>query len=90
MTELSEEKLPKCPNCQELVRPNVYIFRDRSFVNTRIQAQKERFENFLDQHRHQNILVLEIGSGPTIKTIRSLTRRLARELRSLHSPNQPL
>lgn len=74
--ELNDDNLPRCPNCGSLVRPNVYIFRDRTFVNTRVKKQKENFEFFLNQNQDKRITVLEVGSGPTIKTIRSVTRRL--------------
>ena len=74
--DLNYQKLPKCPNCQELVRPNIYIFKDRTFVSTRLRQQKKRWEEFLDTQQNQKILVLEIGAGPTIKTIRNISRLL--------------
>ncbi|MEO1652181.1 MAG: Sir2 family NAD-dependent protein deacetylase, partial [Bacteroidota bacterium] len=73
--------LPKCPNCGSLLRPNVHIFRDKHFVNSRIRKQKQRYQAFLDHHRQDSILVIEIGSGPTIKTIRNHTQKLRRDYR---------
>lgn len=77
--ELKEDNLPLCPNCGSLVRPNVLIFKDRTFVPTRIRAQRQRFEQFLSKYQEKSILVIEIGSGPTIKTIRNITRKLLRD-----------
>ncbi len=92
---LHAENLPTCPNCGSLVRPNVYIFRDKTFVDTRIKAQKRRYERFLEANQHKSILLLEIGSGPTIKTIRYHTNRLIRKYTAkairinLHHPEIP-
>lgn len=79
---LQMEHLPKCPNCGALLRPNVHIFQDKHFVNRRILEQKKRYQAFLDKNLYNQILVLEIGSGPTIKTIRNHTLRLRRDYQS--------
>lgn len=74
--DLTYEDLPKCPHCRELVRPNVYIFKDRTFVPTRTSGQRECWEDFIKKHRHKKTLCLEIGAGPTIRTIRRLTEKV--------------
>ncbi|MDX2304414.1 MAG: Sir2 family NAD-dependent protein deacetylase [Microscillaceae bacterium] len=76
VAELTLDNLPTCPNCGALVRPNIYIFKDRTFVPSRIQAQRQRWEAFLQSNQHKKMLVLEIGAGPTIKTIRHISRQL--------------
>ncbi|MCU0447281.1 MAG: hypothetical protein MUE85_20490 [Microscillaceae bacterium] len=76
---LDEMNLPQCPNCGKLVRPNVYIFQDKTFVPTRVRAQKNRLEDFLTIHQNKKIVVLEIGAGAVVKTIRHWTNRLIRD-----------
>jgi NAD-dependent SIR2 family protein deacetylase len=77
--DLNELNLPQCPNCGQLVRPNIYIFQDKTFVPTRVRAQKSQLEVFLTQHKAKKILVIEIGAGAVVKTIRHWTNRLIRD-----------
>lgn len=78
--ELTLKNLPICPNCGAMARPNVFIFRDRHYVSKRTDAQKERFNRFVRAAQGKKSLVLEIGSGPTIKTIRKLSQKLGQNL----------
>ena len=83
--ELSGEKIqkdslksifPLCPYSKVMARPNVYMFRDDSFVNTRTKAQEQNFQKFLDKNKRKNIIVFEIGSGPHVQAVRMKTRFL--------------
>jgi NAD-dependent SIR2 family protein deacetylase len=76
---IHSDNLPKCPNCGSLLRPNVYIFQDKTFVPTRVRTQKSKFDSFLSQANHKKIVVLEIGAGAVVKTIRHLTNKMIRE-----------
>lgn len=76
-SDLLAEDLPKCPKCGKMSRPNVYMFRDHTYVPTRSKWQKSNLERTLEAN--SKVLVLEIGSGPHVQTIRALTRRIARE-----------
>jgi NAD-dependent SIR2 family protein deacetylase len=77
--DLDEASLPQCPNCGQLVRPNIYIFQDKTFVPTRVREQKNRLEAFLTQNKAKKILVIEIGAGAVVKTIRHWTNRFIRD-----------
>jgi len=63
-------------NSKIMARPNVYMFRDDTFVNTRTKAQEENFQHFLDKNKGKNIVVFEIGSGPHVQAVRMKTRFL--------------
>lgn len=67
---------PRCPDSQALARPNVYMFRDDTYIDTRSKEQDHRFLDFLHKHQGDNFLVFEIGSGPHVQSIRMKTRRL--------------
>ncbi len=58
-----ENIFPLCPYSKVMARPNVYMFRDDTFVNTRTKSQEQHFQAFLDKNKGKNIVVFEIGSG---------------------------
>lgn len=71
------EDLPKSHcNPEVLARPNIYMFRDDAFVFTRVNQQKKRFEEFLQLYQGKSKVVLEIGSGPHVQSIRMKSREL--------------
>ncbi len=67
---------PKCPINQEIARPNVYMFRDDTYINTRSKEQEQRFQDFLTRNKGKEMVVFEIGSGPHVQSIRMKTRML--------------
>ncbi len=70
---------PTCPNSEIPARPNVYMFRDDSYINSRSKEQERRFQEFLNRNKGRNVLIFEIGSGPHIQTVRIKTRMLKTE-----------
>lgn len=70
---------PTCPNSEVAARPNVYMFRDDTYISTRSKAQEKYFQAFLERNKGKNIVVFEIGSGPHVQTIRLKTRMLKTE-----------
>ncbi|MFO7813561.1 MAG: Sir2 family NAD-dependent protein deacetylase [Pelovirga sp.] len=69
---------PQCPKCRQVARPNILMFGDYAWVHQRSALQEERFEHFLEQHRNKALVVIEIGAGTAIPTIRNLSERLGR------------
>lgn len=69
---------PKCPKCQRVARPNILMFGDYAWLHQRSALQEEHFDHFLEQHRDQALVVIEIGAGTAIPTIRNLSERLGR------------
>ncbi len=67
---------PKCPHCGKMARPNIYMFRDNTFLFDRDNNQKIQFNQFLEENYDKSIVVFEIGSGPHVQSIRKNTRML--------------
>lgn len=76
LSAVNEEKYPICPHCGAMARPNIYMFRDNTFLSDRNDAQEKKFQEFLDLNQGKSMLVFEIGSGPHVQSIRKKTRML--------------
>jgi len=69
---------PLCPKCRRVARPNILMFGDYAWLHQRSALQEERFDHFLEQHQVNPLVVIEIGAGTAIPTIRNLSERLGR------------
>lgn len=71
--------LPTCPRCGGLARPNILMFGDGHWLATRTAAQETCLEHWLhDQERlARRVLVLELGAGLAVPTIRRFAQHLA-------------
>jgi NAD-dependent SIR2 family protein deacetylase len=67
---------PICPRCRRVARPNILMFGDYAWLHQRSALQEERFDHFLGQLRDKALVVIEIGAGTAIPTIRNLSERL--------------
>lgn len=74
--------LPGCPHCGALARPNVLMFNDTAWVDAVRREQQPRFDRWLEGVRGQRLVILEIGAGTAIPTIRRLGERLAQRSRT--------
>lgn len=70
------ENAPECPSCRRVARPNILMFGDYSWLHQRTSAQEDNFDAFLQQQQNGRILVIEMGAGSSIPTIRHLSERL--------------
>jgi NAD-dependent SIR2 family protein deacetylase len=68
--------VPKCPECQRVARPNILMFGDYSWLSKRSSIQEESFEEFLQDNIKKRMVVIEIGAGSAIPTIRHLSEQL--------------
>jgi len=68
--------IPLCPHCGGTARPNILMFGDYSWLPGRSHGQEMRFDLFREQHRNQPQVVIEMGAGTAIPTIRHLSERL--------------
>jgi NAD-dependent SIR2 family protein deacetylase len=68
--------VPRCPRCNGAARPNILMFGDYSWLPQRSHGQEMRFDLFTSQHRKTPMVVLEVGAGSAIPTIRYLSERL--------------
>jgi NAD-dependent SIR2 family protein deacetylase len=72
--------LPECPHCTALARPNVLMFNDWHWVPHRSSAQERRFEAWLDEARDSRMVIIELGAGSAVPTVRMTSERVARSL----------
>ncbi len=68
--------LPRCPHCQALARPNILMFDDAHWLAQRTEDQKNRWQAWLNKFSTGRRVVLEIGAGTAIPTLRWLSRSL--------------
>lgn len=76
------QHLPRCRQCQGVARPNILMFGDFSWISVRTEAQEQRFHDFLLSNNGKNLVIIEIGAGTAVPTIRHLTQQLARKKNS--------
>lgn len=57
--------LPKCPNCSNILRPNVSMFGDYDFFGKPYEHARKRMDNWLNDvnKNNQKLIILEIGCG---------------------------
>ena len=82
MVKFEAKNLPKCPNCGEIARPNILMFGDWRWDSTRAYRQEMQFDKFKKhiQNRGHRLVIIEIGAGEHIPTVRNKSERTAREL----------
>lgn len=61
---------PRCPECGEIARPNILMFGDFGWEESRTSLQEARFHEWR-QTVHRPV-VIEIGAGTAIPTVRLL------------------
>lgn len=61
-------ELPRCPRCQGVVRPNVLMFGDGEWIETRAAEQESRQLAWLAGVRRP--VVVELGAGTAIPSVR--------------------
>ena len=66
---------PCCPRCGAVARPNILMFGDSAWLAERTSHQHRRFETFLAAAK-SGLVVIELGAGTTIPTIRRLSEQL--------------
>jgi NAD-dependent SIR2 family protein deacetylase len=71
------ERIPRCIRCGAVARPNILMFGDWSWISDRSDRQRQRFEKFIDANA-ASIVVLELGAGTAIPTLRNLGEQLGR------------
>lgn len=75
-TTMRSTTVPLCPKCRRVARPNILMFGDYAWLHQRSATQEECFDQFLRQHQEKPLVVIEIGAGTAIPTIRNLSERL--------------
>ena len=69
--------LPLCKSCGSLLRPNILMFGDWSFNGDRTYKQEEEYRTWLDRNKNQKLVIIEIGAGSGVPTVRMQSERIA-------------
>lgn len=72
-------ELPLCPICARMARPNVLMFNDSTWVSRPRDLQRARYLQWLATVRGRRVVVVEVGAGLAIPTIRRLGEDLVAE-----------
>jgi NAD-dependent SIR2 family protein deacetylase len=70
--------IPKCIHCGGIARPNILMFGDFSWLSDRTRNQERNFDEFVADNRGGRMVVVEMGAGTSIPTIRATSERLGR------------
>jgi len=71
---------PRCPRCGAMARPNVMMFGDWGWLPGRTAMQALRENEWLEAiGDHQRMVVVELGAGTAIPSVRSFGQRLVYE-----------
>jgi NAD-dependent SIR2 family protein deacetylase len=68
--------VPRCPRCRGVARPNILMFGDMGWIADRSEAQRRRFEAFTAAREGEALVVVEMGAGTAIPSIRWTSERL--------------
>jgi NAD-dependent SIR2 family protein deacetylase len=72
-------QIPKCHRCHAVARPNILMFGDFSWLSERTDRQGSSFSRFIYNHRDENLVVVEIGAGTGVPTIRRLSEQMGNQ-----------
>ncbi|MGC8768650.1 SIR2 family NAD-dependent protein deacylase [Calditerrivibrio sp.] len=70
------KNIPMCRYCNKVARPNILMFGDYSWLSHRSNHQRILFEEFLHRNSDKRIVVIEIGAGTAIPSIRHTGERI--------------
>lgn len=66
----ARSKLPLCPGCGAVTRPNILMFNDLEWARERYMEQRERYARWLNRVKDRHIVAIELGAGLAIPTVR--------------------
>lgn len=85
--------LPICPICGKISRPNILMFGDWDWLPSRTSMQEKLFDRFLIENSNRRIVVIELGAGDNIPTIRKTSERIGKKLKNARviriNPREP-
>ncbi|RYG10968.1 MAG: LysR family transcriptional regulator [Chitinophagaceae bacterium] len=75
----AQGELPRCPHCGGLARPNVLMFGDGQWCLERSIKQESKLFSWLSRATRTRLVVVEMGAGTAIPTVRRLGEKLSYE-----------
>ena len=76
---LANDPLPQCPHCNQIARPNILMFGDYQWIGDRTHAQLDRFNSWLSKISKSEIVIIEIGAGTAVPSIRNMSSKLMQQ-----------
>jgi len=74
----AKEPLPACKFCGGIARVNALLFNDSYWVRDRSDEQEARWSTWLSNNDGKKIVVIEIGAGLAIPSIRMYSEKVVR------------
>ena len=69
--------IPLCKHCSCVARPNILMFGDWGWQESRTSKQEHRYNKWKKVNRNKKIVIIEIGAGTAIPTVRIEGKQLA-------------
>lgn len=73
--------LPRCPKCGALARPNILMFGDWEWEESRSEEQQRRLNQWLKQVALKRLVIIELGAGNAVPTVRNFSEALTASLK---------
>lgn len=74
-------ELPRCPSCGRVARPNILMFEDGAWLDSRTDAQEKRYYGWLRSlGRSSRLVILEFGAGTAVSSVRRMSETLVDRL----------
>ena len=92
LTSMRAKRVPTCPYCGGVARPNILMFGDFSWIGSRSDHQFTERGRFTIRNQDKRVVVIEMGAGTAIPSIRHTTESWANfgQTRILRiNPRQP-
>lgn len=67
-------KMPTCPYCRCIARPNILMFGDWAWIADRASVQRENLNSWLIAL--ENPVIIEIGAGTAVSSVRDFSKRI--------------
>jgi NAD-dependent SIR2 family protein deacetylase len=71
------EPFPACPSCGSLARPNIFMFGDGEWDESRAYEQEQRLCEWVQGVAAARVVVVECGAGKAISTVRHFCEAMA-------------
>ena len=78
VTMAASEPFPRCPYCDGLARPNILMFGDSRWRSERSEAQENRLAEWLGGVDTDRLVIVELGAGSAIPTVRNFCEQQQR------------
>ncbi len=81
-TMKAKGKLPLCPDCGSLARPNILMFGDFGWNHDRTREQEIRYQKWQSNVYQKRVVILEFGAGTAVPTVRYESEDIASRFRN--------